>query len=283
MVTVLSLDSVLRWSYCSMMYHLRDILGLPSFAPTAQTSWHFMMRSAVRSYFNSEIKSNNRGMSLATSHLENWARVAQVKFLSKAGHKMLRYLRGEALLTLSTIGKIYDRRRDTIIDTMIPYSYRFDIGSEQYEIQDRIDVLYFYNDKVHAKKMARAVLLTHTGDPILDAPKFRSVRPGMLRNFLKKDLGIPNHIPLEVVYVPCRGDISIIPISKQCEDEADLFFREVVPHLSLKIPVGQDDKCEHCPYEKICNLKLVGQTDKAALAEAVIANAASGMFLDPGV
>lgn len=240
----------MRWSYCTMLYHLRDRLQLPWFDPTIQMSWHTLIRGAGSAFFRAELGATGLADADSSAFVKSWITAASNRFASTVGHKAVRRLSGEAILAVASLRRVYDRTRDSVIGVDVPYGF----VHNDVTITDTIDAVFFKDDQ-SSNRSLRVVTLGQAGHPMFEAMRVSGVRKGLLFSYLREQLDTPKHIPTSLIHLPVGIDADE-PLTKVYVDEAKTFLDQSLPHLDLAIPTADCSKCRHCPYSSVCSLSL---------------------------
>jgi hypothetical protein len=243
-----------------MMYRLGDTYALPMWAPSPQVAWSKITRQALKAFFRCELKNAESGYDAAIKIIKRWSQALSLYWDQPRLHDRFR---AESVLAISSLRHVYDKKTDTILDVSLPYSYVMEVRGVQYEITDTIDVLYFRHDKVWGKRIARAMTFSKTWNPVFELEKLNGIRSGLIYEYLRKQVEIPRHVPIEIVELPVfsEGTERLVTTSNL----AIKWLEQVLPTMEVEtaFPTGDTRKCRHCPFDSVCSIDCATADEKA--------------------
>jgi hypothetical protein len=259
-VTQVEFEALERFAYCSMMFHLKDRLRLPSFAPTLEVGYQYALRSAYTTFFQEELQrvvrhgpqndSIRRALDAYRIGMQGLLRVFPARATRWA------QLHQEGVLSLLEFRQNYIDDRDRPLGANIKFAVNKQFNNDFFHVVGCIDFLYFKED-AKSSRTAVAVMLTNTSDPIQDLTNLGGVRSGFVYHALRDTEVVGKETPIELMEISLAPEPKSAVLKrdgKTLEVFLEMAFRGVYSGMAL--PMADPEKCGHCPYSGICNAKL---------------------------
>lgn len=213
------------------------------------------MRASLQYYFGLELRgTKSTNAEQALHHLDKrLSRIRKTWGITPESELM----RSEFNLALSTLPKVYDATRDTVLGAAVPIEFVYPkrIAGIEWSITHRLDAVFARNRKV--KGGMESYVLFNMEDPLDPIGKrtyYSELTHAFLSYVARDQLKLQTGLPIEVVdfYMALKPVHKILLPDGRTEFEAFVDNSLALMATGAAIPVGDPVKCMHCPYWGFC-------------------------------
>jgi len=267
-VNQLTIREMLTYGYCPMQWHLRYRLGLPWFAASPEVFYSEAIRFAIRSWFRlqrSNLKAKS-AMTKATNLIEGALDVIRQTWPNQEA--TIVSMHREGLLALLALPRHFGRDRDTLVAAPLSYSTSIVKGDVGVTVQGEVDAIFVRHDHT-PNRIIVPVTIVNSKDPQEDMVRWSDVKQGFAHYAIRRGLERGYDLPIRHMRYPI---VDREPTVKGTALQTNNFKKAALQvakgmAAGYVMPTSNPAKCQHCPYNKVCSLSLIGKSQEDVAEE----------------